>query len=224
MTDNILNDKNRPGKSRSPGHMVFMMAAAAVCLIVFCVLLWSVYTGSASAFDDPVRKFIYGMRSELLTPIMKIITYTGNWQTVTALCIVLLLIKKTRITYGIPTAAGAVIVTVLNNIIKTIVERPRPDTALHLIEQGGWSFPSGHSITSMCVFAILIYLVRANVQNRRTANLLTALLAIPMVMIGISRMYLGVHYPTDVLAGWCLGLAVALSILAYREHRLLIKQ
>ena len=116
--------------------------------------------------------------------------------------------KPTRRTYGLHVSEGAIAVTVLNKIIKSLVERPRPDDIVHLVHAGGFSFPSGHSITSMFVFGMLIYLVRTNMQNRHAANILTVVLAIPMVCIGLSRIYLGVHYPTDVLAGWSLGIVM----------------
>ena len=116
---------------------------------------------------------------------------------------------------------SAISVTVINKIIKNLVQRDRPDQIYHLIKQGGYSFTSGHSITSMFVFGMLIYLVRVNVQNRTAANILTVVLAIPMVCIGLSRIYLGVHYPTDVLAGWALGIAVMMVVIeiADRLHR-----
>ena len=192
-----------------------------VSIAVFFMMLFLVQSGKAAAFDDAVRFFFYDMRSGALTSAAKVMTYLGNWQSVTALCIILLIIKPTRIRYGIPVSAGAISVTVINKIIKNLVRRERPDQIYHLIKQGGYSFPSGHSITSMFVFGILIYLVRVNVQDRTAANILTVVLAIPMVCIGLSRIYLGVHYPTDVLAGWALGVAVMMVVIeiADRLHR-----
>jgi len=186
--------------------------AITVVLVGFFLLLYAVQSGVAEGFDDTVRQFFYGMRRDWLTPVVKLITYLGNWQTVTALCIVLLVFPPTRNTYGIPVSIGAILVSTLNKWIKGLVQRPRPDEALHLIEQGGFSFPSGHSITSMFVFGLLICLIRINVKDRKTADILTVLLAIPMIFVGLSRIYLGVHYPTDVLAGWCLGIAVIIIL------------
>lgn len=197
------------------------LTAAALCIIIFVILLIAVMTGSAYGFDDPVREFIYSLRSDTLTVIMKIITYMGNWQIVTLLCIVLLAIKKTRCTYGVPVAAGAIFVTVLNKVIKSIVARPRPDVSLHLIEQGGMSFPSGHAITSMFVYGMLIYLLYVGLQNMQSRRdivriVLMIILAIPMIFVGVSRVYLGVHYPTDVLAGWCLaGVVIVVESMIY---------
>ena len=189
-----------------------------VSIAVFFVMLFLVQSGKAAAFDDAVRFFFYDMRSGALTSAAKAMTYLGNWQSVTVLCIILLIIKPTRIRYGIPVSAGAISVTVINKIIKNLVRRERPDQIYHLIKQGGYSFPSGHSITSMFVFGMLIYLVRVNVQNRKAANVLTVIIAVPMVCIGLSRIYLGVHYPSDVLAGWALGIAVMMVVIEIADR------
>ena len=189
-----------------------------VSIAVFFMMLFLVQSGKAAAFDDAVRFFFYDMRSGALTSAAKAMTYLGNWQSVTVLCIILLIIKPTRIRYGIPVSAGAISVTVINKIIKNLVQRERPDQIYHLIKQGGYSFPSGHSITSMFVFGMLIYLVRVNVQNRKAANVLTVIIAVPMVCIGLSRIYLGVHYPSDVLAGWALGIAVMMVVIEIADR------
>lgn len=183
----------------------------AVCLLLFATMIVLVKTGTASVIDDPIRSEILSWRTDWFTSIMKTITYLGNWQIITLICLILLAIRKTRKTYGVPLSIGALGVSLANKGIKALIMRPRPDIAEFLIEQGGWSFPSGHSITSMFFFGMAIWLIRKNVQSRKIANVLTVLLAIPLVLIGVSRVYLGVHYPTDVLAGWCLGMmAIAL--------------
>ena len=183
----------------------------AVCLLLFATMIVLVKTGTASVIDDPIRSEILSWRTDWLTSIMKTITYLGNWQIITLICLILLAIRKTRKTYGVPLSIGALGVSLANKGLKALIMRPRPDIAEFLIEQGGWSFPSGHSITSMFFFGMAIWLIRKNVQSRKIANVLTVLLTIPLVLIGVSRVYLGVHYPTDVLAGWCLGMmAIAL--------------
>lgn len=197
--ENTVSTENKSVKIKP-----VVLAAAA---LGFFIMLYCVLSGCAAWLDDPIRYFFYDMRNDILTPVVKGITYIGNWQSIVIICIVLLVLKPTRLIYGVPVSAGAAFVTVLNKIIKNLVQRPRPDDIVHLVNEGGFSFPSGHSITSMFVFGLLIYLVRTNVRNRAAANVLTGILAIPMICIGLSRIYLGVHYPTDVAAGWFLGVA-----------------
>ena len=206
---------DRIKKEKNSNRILALTGVSAVLL--FAALLFCVLADHTSGFDDPVRSFFYNLRCDALTPAVKAVTYMGNWQSITALCIAPLLIKPTRITYGIPVSAGAIFVTVLNKLIKAAVQRPRPDDVIHLIREGGFSFPSGHSITSMFVFGLLICLVRSNVRNKTAANVLTAVLSIPMILIGLSRIYLGVYYPTDVLAGWCLGIAVTAAVIGIKR-------
>lgn len=189
----------------------------AAGLVLFVLLTILMVTGNLQWFDDPIREWVYSIRNPALTEVLKVITYMGNWQTITLLCIVLLLFRKTRLRYGVPVSAGAIFVTIFNRIIKLIFKRPRPEGSLHLIEEGGYSFTSGHSITSMVVFGLLIYLVRKYVRNRKAANILTAALAVPWIFIGLSRIYMGVHFPSDVLAGWALGAAVLVGIIVIVE-------
>lgn len=189
----------------------------AAGLVLFVLLAILMVTGNLQWFDDPIREWVYSIRNPALTEVLKVITYMGNWQTITLLCIVLLLFRKTRLRYGVPVSTGAIFVTIFNRIIKLIFKRPRPEESLHLIEEGGYSFTSGHSITSMVVFGLLIYLVRKYVRNRKAANILTAALAVPWIFIGLSRIYMGVHFPSDVLAGWALGAAVLVGIIVIVE-------
>ena len=189
----------------------------AAGLVLFVLLTILMVTGNLQWFDDPIREWVYSIRNPALTEVLKVITYMGNWQTITLLCIVLLLFRKTRLRYGVPVSAGAIFVTIFNRIIKLIFKRPRPEESLHLIEEGGYSFASGHSITSMVLFGLLIYLVRKYVKNRKAANILTAALAVPWIFIGLSRIYMGVHFPSDVLAGWALGAAVLVGIIVIVE-------
>lgn len=188
----------------------------------FCFVLWLLLSGNAPALDDPVRQFFYGLRTDALTPMVIAITTMSDVKLVVALCLLLLILRPTRITYGIPVSAGALLVTIVNKSIKHIIQRPRPEDILHLVNEGGFSFPSGHSITSMFVYGMLLYLIQTHVRNRKLRAALSIIAAIGIVLVGPSRIYLGVHYPTDVLAGWCLGFAAlmfGIEILKRVERR-----
>ena len=98
--------------------------------------------------------------------------------------------------------AGILIVS-----LKHLYQRPRPEI-LHLVEEKGFSFPSGHSLAVTLLIGSLIIIVGQRVKDRTVKLILQILLGIYLVSVIISRVYLGVHYPSDVLASLCLGLGI----------------
>jgi len=201
--------KERTGTKKNE---LIRRAAAAAALAIFTALLICVLTGHTASFDDPVRESLYGLRAQGLTAAAIAITTMADKVFIICVCILLLIVPRTRMTFGVPLSAGALGVTLLNSLIKHLVQRPRPDV-LHLVAEHGYSFPSGHSITSFFFYGLAIWLVRQHVKNPAARRVLTVLLAIPMVLTGPTRVYLGVHYPTDVLAAWCLGFAAIVLVI-----------
>jgi undecaprenyl-diphosphatase len=178
-------------------------------LLIFCTVAYFVMTGNAAGFDDPIRNFIYGLRANWLNTLMEGITYLGNWQSIVVVCLLLLAYDKTRIPFGVLGSAVAITDSILNRILKLIFARVRPDDVVPLIQQGGYAFPSGHSVTSMAFYGLLLFLVQTRMEDRKKANAISVVLILLIALIGPSRIYLGVHYPTDVLAGWAAGIFVA---------------
>jgi undecaprenyl-diphosphatase len=99
---------------------------------------------------------------------------------------------------------------VLNLVLKDLFDRPRPDIQLHLALVNSPSFPSGHAMESAVIYFTLAALLARLVEPRRLKLYLLGLAALFIFLVGMSRVYLGVHYPSDVLAGWTAGLAWAL--------------
>ena len=206
-------------------NTIIRRSIGAAALVVFAVILACVLTGHAAGFDDPVREFFYSLRGPLMTRVAVFITTLANKYVIIELCLLLLIVPQTRLTFGVPLSAGALGTMMLNTLIKHIVGRLRPDV-LHLVVEEGYSFPSGHSITSMFFYGFAIWLVWRNVKNPAARNILTVLLAVPMLLIGPTRVYLGVHFPTDVLAAWCLAIAaimLAIEIIRLFEKRRRVK-
>jgi undecaprenyl-diphosphatase len=193
--------------------------------LVFCIIAYFVVTENAAGFDDPIRQFVYSLRMDGLNTLLEGITYLGNWQSIVMVSLLLLAYDKTRIPYGVLGATVAITDTLLNKGLKQLFERARPDDVLPLIEQGGYAFPSGHSVTSMAFYGMLLFLVQTRMEDRKKANALSIVLILLIALIGPSRIYLGVHYPTDVLAGWAEGIFVATAVytLAFKfvPHRFL---
>jgi len=99
-----------------------------------------------------------------------------------------------------------IIVTILNTLLKVIFMRARPDIN-PLVVETSYSFPSGHSMISMSFYGYLIYLIYTHKDNVKVRWILITLISILILLIGISRIYLGVHYVTDVIGGFCFSIA-----------------
>lgn len=182
-------------------------------IIFFLIALILVLSGHASSIDDPIRYAFYSMRHDGLNDVISVFTLAGNWQAIIAVCVIFLVIPYTRKSIGLPLSIGNAVVLLTNKTIKYIIHRARPDISLFLISEDGFSFPSGHSISSMYTYGLLLYFVVTNVKNTAWKIVLTIVLTVLMFGIGLSRIFVGVHYPTDVLAGWSLGaLAVMVTI------------
>jgi undecaprenyl-diphosphatase len=210
-------------KPESNSRIAFMNKKRAILSIagfaVFVFISCFVVTESTQPFDSAICSYLYGHRSAGLTVFFKAVTYMGNWQTITSLCIIAVLIPRTRVTAGIPLSIAAILATLIQDALKVSFHRARPELALHLISQGGYSFPSGHSFTGLIFYGMLIWLCRSNMKNRIAADLITFLLICLIALLGFSRIYLGVHFPTDVLGGWALGLCVLMILISLKEVR-----
>ncbi|GIF98868.1 phosphatase PAP2 family protein [Catellatospora citrea] len=118
---------------------------------------------------------------------------------------------------GLATLGG---IQLLVNLIKILAGRPRPDTALWLVDATGLSFPSGHAGSSTATFGLLAWLTCTITSDRRIRSAAWAGAAVIAVAIGLTRIYLGVHYPSDVLGGWLIGgLWLTVVTLTCRLHR-----
>ena len=97
------------------------------------------------------------------------------------------------------------IVYLLNVIIKMIIARPRPDI-LRLVYETGYSFPSGHAMVATGFYGFLIYIANKKIKNKALRRCITILLTLLIFLIGISRIYLGVHYATDIIGAFMIGI------------------
>ncbi len=161
------------------------------------------------AFDDASYKFISGLISDNMTAFMKFITFLGSGWTITFLAVIipfLIFVSKKRSYYrlGLFISANIALGALFNQVLKRLFQRTRPDL-LRLAEVGGYSFPSGHSMNSMIFYGFIAYLLMKNVRTW-SRFLLAAAIGLLVLLIGISRIYLGVHYASDVLAGFLIGL------------------
>lgn len=143
--------------------------------------------------------------SDNITPIAKVITEFGGVVILISLATILLLVIKNKKT-GALIWINLGIATLLKQILKHIVQRPRP-IEHRIIDQSGYSFPSGHSMVSAAFYGFLIYLIYKNVKNKYVKWLSILGLSMLVILIGTSRIYLGVHYTSDVIAGFLISIS-----------------
>lgn len=177
-----------------------------ICLVGFLALAEDVFNKEIMNGDIIGYKLISTfLISDFVTPIAKFITNFGGAIFLSIATVMLfLLIKNKKI--GLSIISNIVIITVLNQLLKRILQRSRP-TEFRIVEETGYSFPSGHSMVSMAFYGYLIYLIYRYIKNKYVKWTLITILSILICLIGISRIYLGVHYTSDVLGGFLISIS-----------------
>ena len=175
---------------------------AFLCLIIVLMMLEDIFENQQLTLDMVVYKLvILNLRSEPLTVIMKVITNLSSAYVLIAITLgTLLFIKNKKV--GLCIASNLVVTTLLNQLLKYIIQRPRPD-GYRLIAESGYSFPSGHSMVSMAFYGLIIYLIWKMVKNKKIKYISCGILGFLIPLIGFSRIYLGVHYASDVIGRIC---------------------
>ncbi len=171
---------------------------ALICLALFLLIAFNLE--NASWLDDPV----YAAISRLHSPVMhQVFLFLTNLVSPLVLLLIALglVCVLPRKEFRIPLLLNLCVSVLLNLGLKHVFARPRPTEVLRIVTESGSSFPSGHTMAAACFYGFLIWLVWQMVHDRRLRGLLTALLALIIVLVPTSRVYLGAHYCTDVLGG-----------------------
>lgn len=206
MIENRGNDKRYDYRDSYATRLIVSAIAFAVFLIMFC--LYS--SGKSLEFDLEAGEAIRALRVPPLDLFLTHITFMGKWTTIVTIGVLLLIADAVRWKkYDYPLALAASLLNfVLYALLKRTICRPRPDEVFWMIEESGFSFPSGHSMNGTFCYGIMLYLLIRNCGNRTVRNILTVVLCVLIPLICFSRPYLGVHHPTDVIAGFSLGLSM----------------
>lgn len=139
--------------------------------------------------------------TDIKTSVFRIITDFGDYFILT-LITALIFVKNRK--YGIYVFINLLLASLINSGLKLMFLRERPTDML--IDIGGYSYPSGHSFVSVAFYGLLIYLVTKSSFKNKTKNITIIFLSLLILLIGTSRIYLGVHYPSDVLGGFIGGI------------------
>lgn len=157
-----------------------------------------------NTIDNAIYEEIIKIMNSNITAVMIFISFLGSAITLITLSLASIFLIKDK-KYSKLIMLNLALSFILNKILKLIIARPRPPR-LRLVIENGYSFPSGHSMVSFAFYGFLIYLINKNLKNKKIKYPLIILLSLLILLIGISRIYLGVHYVTDVLGGYIIGL------------------
>lgn len=179
-----------------------------VILVVAFVLVAFTAKERLFSFDMPVLEFLKGLRSSILTNVFELLSVFADTKTVIVICALLLFIPWTRYNLGIPLSIAALATALIGSLIKGLIERTRPPEELWLVNVDTYSFPSGHSTAGLVFYFFLGLLILRFFYSKRLyfKGYISMILAVLLVAgIALSRLYLGVHYPSDVIGGLLLG-------------------
>lgn len=205
--------------------LIISIILATISLLSFLTLMILTmcdYNFKIDSFNDVVAN----NRDNVLTKFFKVFTHIGSFYTLAVMALIgvvllFFVFKKKRL--AIFTGGCFACVCVANFVIKQIVRRARPEH-LMIIEETGYSFPSGHAMMTFAFFALLIYVVYKYVKNKPLKIILTVLFSLLIISVSFSRIYLGVHYFTDILAGWLITFAIVVTFIILYNSNLFVKR
>lgn len=177
----------------------------SISIIIFIVLSTLVVLNNVIKLDNCVYNFISNIITHNLTSNMKYLTFLGSGVVVIGICIITLIIFKNK-KYSLFMSINLILISLFQVILKNIFTRNRP-VDINLIEETGYSFPSGHSLTAMAFYGFIIYLIYKSTLSKRSKSIFIVLFSTIIFIIGLSRIYLGVHFFSDVVGGFSFSLA-----------------
>ena len=197
-------------RSRSVGAAVagallsFGMLLAVTAIAFFAWMAEEVFEGDSMAFDNAVREFVHSYAAGWLTGVMHFFSFLGSTAFLATVTVLLAgaLLYMGRRRSAVLLAVVMVGVIPLNYVLKTYFVRARPEAYFDTPLPASFSFPSGHSLFSACFFGVLAWLIASRTNSLAIKIGAWTLAAVIVLFIGLSRIYLGVHFPTDVVAGY----------------------
>lgn len=193
-----------------------------VLFLIFCVMAVLVHYGLTGSFDTAVYKFVIGFRSDSLTKVLLFITEFASVKSIVFLCAVSLIGLFWKYYKSLFLVLNVIVSTIFNVVLKNIMMVPRPNI-LRLAEETGYSFPSGHSMASVAFYGFIIYLILSSNMNKYLKVVISSFIVILIIVIGFSRVYLGVHNASDVIAGYSISTGLLLADIMILKKKGLVK-
>ena len=215
-------NRTQPAPPIVARHVLLGVVLSIIFTVIFARLFDFIqdHGKTVTHFDRAILYFMYRHRARPLTQAATVLAHMGSPPVIVGLALVSAIVgafwhKVRGAAWTLPVAvlgAGVII-----QGVKLIIQRPRPSFFAPLLHESGFSFPSGHSLIAMVVYGLLGFFALHLFQSA-AARLLVRLVTVAVVLaIGVSRVYVGVHYPTDVLAGWVAGVPWLIACLGLHE-------
>lgn len=198
--------------AKNHSKMILLFILVTISLISFSILANVVSSKESLGLDKPILMFVHSFASPFFNTFFTTVTNLGE----SLYILIVAAILATYFAYKRAYQKAAVLllsmggIVVANTVLKFIFQRDRPTLWEHLVSETNFSFPSGHAMISIG-FAMALVAIFWNTKYRVITIVLAA---IGTLLVGLSRLYLGVHYPSDILAGWCVSVAWVSLVLA----------
>ena len=200
---------------------IWIWFALFIAVFILFSIIGSLYNNEIISIDVFMHDLVVNnLRSDGLTFIMLFITNFCNPIILILVSLVILLICKDK-KMGLIIIINLLVSILLNIIFKGIIQRDRPLEDF-LITESGYSFPSGHSMVSMAYYGLIIYFIYKKIKAKRVRNVLMILIGLLILAIGFSRIYLGVHFASDVIGGFLISiiyLVCAIKLLNLKYYK-----
>ena len=176
------------------------------CTILFIIILINVLNGNIQSFDSNIYNMLNSLKSNFMDIFFRNITRFGDEEVLILIALACLVFIKNR-KIGLSIAINLASVGGINHILKEIIQRPRPPIEFRMVQETSYSFPSGHAMASLAFYGLIMYYFSKSIKNNRIKNVSYIGFTVFICLIGISRIYLGVHFASDVLAGFLISAA-----------------
>jgi len=202
-----------------PAPWRYALSAAAATLL-FIGLADLVVNHGAQTMNDQIYQLVATLISPGWTLAMRVVSWLGEWYVALALALLLMLIPATRWRFGLVATSTVLLAGGLDQLLKFALAQPRPPISQWLVSEIGYGFPSGHATTAMVAAGLVCWIGWSCTSKPLWRAIICILSAFWFLTVGFSRVYLGVHYTSDVFGGWLLGMAVfSLVLLAWSLQR-----
>ena len=193
-----------------------------IFIFLFAFIVHELLDDKLTNFDSTTYSFVINFKSPILTDFFLFISFLSSAPALIIISILLFIIFKNK-KYSFLSLANLIFIVLLNQGLKLFFQRERPLEWM-IVSEKGFSFPSGHAMVSSAFYGVLIYLIWKTNIEKKSKIILTIILSLLILFIGLSRIYLGVHYASDVIAGFTISLSYVIIITSLIDYYLNLKR